>query len=155
MHDAAHMAEFTLIASEDGVRLGLQQVRAFLEASGLGEDACGTAEIVLAEALNNVAEHAYQMRGVGDIDLTVGVDPDGIDFDIRDTGVAMPGLILPTGQLPAMDGPLDSMPEGGFGWFLIHSQTDILTYQREDGQNHLHMHLPRDGEVGGKDAHAL
>lgn len=142
MHDHAGTAVFTVVASKDGVREGLLRIRQFLDRSVLNNDACGTAEIVLAEALNNIAEHAYKLCGDGDITVTLQVGSDGTVVDIVDRGRALPGSILPDGRLPSLDRPMDRLPEGGFGWFLIRSQTKALRYHRSDGCNHLHMHLP-------------
>ncbi|MEB8387708.1 ATP-binding protein [Rhodobacteraceae bacterium KMM 6894] len=141
MHDSASTAVFNVDASPEGVRDGLQRIRRFLDDSGVHQDMCGTAEIVLAEALNNVAEHAYELRGIGDVIVTLLVEPDGIQIDIVDFGLALPGLDLPRGKRPSLHHPKGALPEGGFGWFLIRSQTDALRYHRDDGRNHLYMHL--------------
>ena len=146
MQVSASTAVFALTASKDGVRDGLHQLRHFLDASGLSQDACGTAEIVLAEALNNIAEHAYDLSGTGKIVVTLQVEPDGTQIEIVDYGAALPGFTLPDGRLPSLDRSKDALPEGGFGWFLIRSQTDELNYHRRNGCNHLHMHIAHQEE---------
>ena len=57
-----------------GVRATLSGAISFLRNEGLEEDQVGTAEIVLAEVLNNIAEHAHQETGSGHIDLSLSVD---------------------------------------------------------------------------------
>ena len=78
----------------------------------LPEDERGTAEIVLAEVLNNVVEHAYASAS-GEIEVTVQITAAALTCTIIDRGRPMPGNALPVGtQLPALgEGDL---PEGGF-----------------------------------------
>jgi serine/threonine-protein kinase RsbW len=136
----------TFAASCGDVRAALADLRSFLQGAGLSADACGTAEIVLAEALNNVAEHAYAMSGSGTIQLEVTLMPGALAANITDEGAPLPGLCLPharnpTPGKPAKDGAGQDLPEGGFGWFLIHNLTSSLRYRRLDGRNHLHLGL--------------
>lgn len=95
------------------------------------------AELVLAEVLNNVVEHAYGEAG-GRVEVSLQKGPGGVQCLITDEGRAMPGGELPEGRLPG--GPeinLSDLPEGGFGWHLIRSLSTDLTYARVDGQNRL------------------
>lgn len=138
----------TANASPDGVRAALSDIRAFLRAAHLGEDACGTVEIVLAEALNNVAEHAYAMTGTGTIQINLALKDGALKVDIVDEGAALPGLRLPAGRAPDLGVPGTALPEGGFGWFVIHSLTSTLNYRRRDGCNHLHLVLDCSGQDG-------
>jgi serine/threonine-protein kinase RsbW len=132
----------TATASPDGVRAALGDIRTFLRALYLSEDACGTAEIVLAEALNNVAEHAYAaITGTGTMQINLALNHGALRVDIVDEGASLPGLRLPAGRAPDLGGPGSTLPEGGFGWFVIRSLTSTLNYQRLDGCNHLHMVL--------------
>ncbi|WP_431297839.1 ATP-binding protein [Tabrizicola sp. BL-A-41-H6] len=102
----------------------------------------GTTELVLAEVLNNIVEHAYA-GGNGQIALSLGLSSAGLAVRISDNGLAMPGGAVPAGLLPTdPDGPAATLPEGGFGWFLIRSLTRDLCYDRKDGQNHLSFTLP-------------
>ncbi|NHB76482.1 ATP-binding protein [Rhodobacter sp. M37P] len=110
--------------------------------SALREDARGSAEVVLAEALNNVAEHAYGEAG-GQVEVTLRQETAGIRCLIVDAGRAMPGGTLPEGRLPPDRGPaLQDLPEGGFGWHLIRSLCTDLSYSRIADRNHLTFLLP-------------
>jgi serine/threonine-protein kinase RsbW len=92
---------------------------------------------VLAEVLNNVAEHAYGDAG-GRVAVTLTPDPAGVRCLVVDAGRAMPGGQLPEGRLPlGPDMALEDLPEGGFGWHLIRSLCADLTYARVGGQNRL------------------
>jgi len=137
-----HAASFVYDATEDGVRCVLRDMRSWLAGMGLDEDFCGTAEIALAEALNNVAEHAYPGDASGTAQVELRLTPEGCEFDLTDDGRPMPGLSLPAGQLPPMGGRREAQPEGGFGWFMIRTLSDRLTYTRKAGTNHVHMRLP-------------
>ncbi|MFN7053455.1 MAG: ATP-binding protein, partial [Gemmobacter sp.] len=104
----------------------------------LPETARGTAEVVLAEALNNIVEHAYA-ASEGDIEITLTSDKGGLTCRIVDHGRPMPAHRLPDGTLPAPD-PLPP-PEGGFGWYLIRTLSRDLEYRHADGRNHLSFRL--------------
>ena len=101
----------------------------------------GTAQIVIAEALNNIVEHAYA-SGAGEIELSLRRSGGKLSVRITDRGQPMPGNTLPAGALPAPD-PANP-PEGGFGWFLIRSLTQDLRYCRSGGCNHLFFRLDAD-----------
>lgn len=95
----------------------------------------GTAEIVLAEVLNNIAEHAYASFS-GQIEVELTAHDTFLFVRTLDRGLAMPEGEVPWGRLEAVTG-IQDLPEGGFGWYLIRSLTQELTYQRQDGANHL------------------
>jgi serine/threonine-protein kinase RsbW len=125
-----------------GVRAGLSAACAALAAAGVAEPELGAAEIALAEVMNNIAEHAYA-AGPGPIALRIGrCDATGaLVVVLLDCGAAMPGLRLPPGEPPLLDGPADDLPEGGFGWFLIRSLAADLDYRRRAGCNRLRFRL--------------
>jgi len=122
-------------ASDAAVRILLAELRGWLTCLGMDEDICGSVEIVMAEALNNIVEHAYSGAGKGLVDVSVTQQTAQLSFTIRDEGQPMPGLRLPDNQLPDANGPLAELPEGGFGWFLIHHLTRQLSYERQGDQN--------------------
>lgn len=110
---------------------------------GLPEEACGRSEIVLAEALNNIVEHAYAGCAGGEIRLRLEVSASQIAVTLTDRGRALRGLDLPAGRRPDLDLSCDALPEGGFGWFLIRELSESLEYSRRDGCNFLTLRLPR------------
>ncbi|MFM7336546.1 MAG: ATP-binding protein [Tabrizicola sp.] len=124
------------------VRQALTRMVASPPLSDLTDDDRGTAELVLAEILNNVAEHAYSEAG-GEVEVRLDPEPEGLRCLVLDSGREMPGGRLPEGRLPGgPDVALDDLPEGGFGWHLIRSLCAGLTYTRADGQNRLAFFLP-------------
>lgn len=104
--------------------------------------AMGTIEIVLAEVLNNITEHAYEDRGYGAINTRISVAPDSMFVTLVDYGKPMPGLSLPEGKQADLNVALDDLPEGGFGWFMIRELTQDLHYGRQNDQNHLTFRIP-------------
>jgi serine/threonine-protein kinase RsbW len=127
-----------IVISSDpmAVRQGLKSLFQSLLLKGLEEVDCGKAEIVLAEALNNIVEHAYA-DGTGEIELTICVNRQGLDCRIVDHGAPMPDGALPAGILAAPE----DLPEGGFGWSLIRALSEDLRYARVAGQNQLTFRL--------------
>lgn len=119
------------------VRCALAETCARLSDGANGTDTVGQVEIVLAEVLNNVVEHALRHEEEGEILLSVSRDGDGWRFDICDDGVAMPGGIVPHPPLPETNRPLQDLPEGGFGWAIVNMLASDLSYRRKAGRNHL------------------
>lgn len=101
-------------------------------------DSRSTLELVLAEVLNNVVEHAYA-HYPGNIEVTLWPHADGMRGCIVDSGLPMPNGQVPAGDPPDLVGDL---PEGGFGWNLIRSLTTGLDYRRVADRNHLQFTLP-------------
>ncbi len=132
-----------LSGGEIAVRRTLVHLRDRLRVAGVAESDNYDVELVLAEVLNNVFEHAYRDRPDGWIELHVRVAPSAIEMHLIDEGHAMPNLRLPTGTLPDPAVSLDQLPEGGFGWHLIRSLTDRLSYRRVVAENRLEMTLRR------------
>lgn len=110
-----------------------------LLADPLAQETRDAAQIVLAEALNNIVEHAYGQTS-GEIEVTVAVTERGVQCDIVDFGLPMPGGQLPTGILAA-HGSFEDLPEGGFGWHLIRTLSQDLNYQRDGARNLLSFRI--------------
>lgn len=140
----AAQLHLAFVASAGAIRDNLGRLLSQPPLSGLSDDARSAAELVLAEVLNNVAEHAYPDQ-VGPVSVTLWRNPEGIDCLIVDQGAAMPRGRLPEGRLPGAASGLDDLPEGGFGWHLIRTLTRDLGYVRAEGSNRLYFRLPLAG----------
>jgi serine/threonine-protein kinase RsbW len=140
-NDQAEQLHLAFLASAASVRENLRRLMSQPLLSNMPDDVRGTAELVLAEVLNNVAEHAYADRP-GPVSVTLHRDLQGIDCLIVDQGAAMPGGSLPEGRSPGAELGLDDLPEGGFGWHLIRTLTLDIGYARIDGCNRLSFRLP-------------
>lgn len=136
-------------ATPETVRAILADLRALFITIGLLEDQCGIVEIAVAEALNNIVEHAYAPVCAGPLRLRVWRNTDRLCIELRDNGAPMPGLLLPDAHLPDATGPLETLPEGGFGWFLIHDLSDSLHYSRIGTENQLTLEFALNPETGG------
>jgi serine/threonine-protein kinase RsbW len=129
----------TIAGRENAVRGGLAQIMMCLKPLGLTVDDAGTVELVLAETLNNIVEHALattqdttiiEVRGSHN-SLT------GLRVTVIDQGKPMPTGTAPVAKAPDVDVAFDDLPEGGFGWFMIHTLATEVTYSRIGQSNHL------------------
>jgi serine/threonine-protein kinase RsbW len=106
---------------------------------GLKAHQRSTAELLLAEVLNNVVEHAYA-NITGDIEVSVAHCGRSLMFRVVDCGAELPGHVLPPGHL-ADFGQHSDLPEGGFGWHMIRALAKDVEYRRQDGCNQLSFRL--------------
>lgn len=132
----------TLRSGPLAVRNALSQILSELGLLGLPDDDLGKIEIVLAEALNNVVEHAYPSTGPGGhIDIDCRIHTNGLHVRIVDHGRAMPGGDLPRGKPVDVARDLPDLPEGGFGWSMILRLAEDVCYSRRDDRNILNLRL--------------
>ena len=108
-----------------------------LEDAGFTSDERWTVELVLAEVLNNVVEHAYADRDDGIITVRMERHVDGLRFFVEDRGVPMPHGQIVIGRPPRSDVAFDDLPEGGFGWLMIQHLARDVQYRREADRNAL------------------
>lgn len=130
-------AEFRIGADAGAIRRGLGHALGVAPLAMLGADDRERAEIVLAEALNNVAEHAYRGNS-GEIRLFVTRRPRDLLCRVEDAGAPMPGRCLPGIASPVPGALMDS----GYGWHLIRALTNGVLYERVDDINRLTFRLP-------------
>lgn len=134
--------EIIFQSSELAVRDALARMISELEVYNLDPEETGTVQLVAAEVLNNIVEHAYPPEtSSGPIRLRCGFQDDGLHLHISDQGAAMPEGRLPLGNRPNLDTDLDDLPEGGFGWFMIQDLAKDVEYRRENDENHLHLRI--------------
>jgi serine/threonine-protein kinase RsbW len=127
-----------------GVLMALGEV--FQEYS-LREGVVSSIEIVLSEVINNINEHAYRGAPDGPVELHAAFDGSDVLFQIVDSGIEMPGGRIPPRIHPDVTGPLVQLPEGGFGWCLIHDLAHDLNYRREKGENRFSFRVTIDGAL--------
>lgn len=146
-------------ATADAVRDTLLTVDTTLAESGAAKDLRTRTQIALAEACNNIVEHAYAPPcDVADpvIVLDIAGDRGGLQITLRDRGRAMPDGPLPSNDLPPLDpDDLNGLPEGGFGWALLREMTRALSISRRNGQNILRFRLPHEDRPAHLDRHAI
>ena len=134
---------FCLAFSSDptAVRNAIQAVTRALSRGIVSSDELALIEIVLSEVTNNIVEHAYQEKRGQPIDLRVSSHQYGINFEIVDQGLAMPNGEIPEGVPQKLDRPVADLPEGGFGWPIIHQLASGLEYARVGDENHLRFYF--------------
>lgn len=153
---AEAFAGFTLrvLARNRSIRDALAEIRSRLARMNLVEEELTTVEVVLAEVMNNVAEHAYAWRRDGEMVLGLRMTSDGLTISVTDEGLPMPDAELPFGERLDPTVPLGDMPEGGFGWLIIRQLARDVSYFRQEGVNQLSFRVAvgqrparaRDGE---------
>ncbi|MEP2782673.1 MAG: ATP-binding protein [Pseudoruegeria sp.] len=129
------------VPSDDlSVRDALLKIENGLHSINAPDAVCGTAQMVLAEILNNVVEHAYASKD-GEIEITLSPKGDMLFCLISDAGEPMPNNTLPEGRGVQDDTDLMDLPEGGFGWLLINEYARNLNYRRNNDKNILTFQL--------------
>lgn len=124
------------------MRVALAQVLKGLGPLGLNKDDIDNVELVLAEALNNIVEHAYAPDdAAGRITIKCMHQDNGLHLEIEDEGARMPDGLPPTGSGQDLCLAVEDLPEGGFGWFLIRSLATDVTYARVGAANRLRLRL--------------
>ncbi|WP_438992030.1 ATP-binding protein [Lentibacter sp.] len=140
--DIKKQIQLEFSGSELGVRKALQTIIDGLVGGGHCQNDLGLVEVVLAEVFNNIVEHAYEAGSAGRIFVSVTVCAERFCFLVTDEGRALPFEAISQGGLPELDGPLETLPEGGFGWYLVRKLASDLSYQRKDGRNELMFSMP-------------
>lgn len=119
----------------DNVSAHLKKLDAEMDRSAVMPSCKDDVLIVLGEVLNNIVEHGYKDRSGGDIHLKAQAEKDAVHISTVDHGPPIPRSTLTDANLPTKTDDAQAMPEGGFGWFMIHALTDDMSYERVDGQN--------------------
>lgn len=130
----------TIASDPLSVRDGLRELMQSPQLDWISATGRSATEIVLAEALNNIVEHAYAGQA-GTIVISIHQAETFLRVRITDRGTALPDEGMPDGCLPALCHAND-LPEGGFGWHLIRTLATGLSYSRIDGENHLCFKVP-------------
>lgn len=130
---------YQCMATPEDVRQLLAAFDGFLLRAHIHREQAENLRIVAAEALNNVAEHAYAGRNSGKVGFLCAVGEAGVICRISDRGGPLDQL--PEGLAPDLSG---SLPEGGFGWFLIRQLATHIRYQRKGARNLLSFAIKQD-----------
>ena len=131
-------------ATEGAVSAILARLERSLAARGTTKETRADIQLALAEILNNIIEHSVAGLADPQIRLLMTQAAGRLQVEIADRGRPLPPSLLSAAALPAMpDDPLDidALPEGGFGWFIIHSLAHDMTYERAGGTNLLSFYF--------------
>ncbi|MGK7943184.1 MAG: ATP-binding protein [Microcystaceae cyanobacterium] len=93
-------------------------------------------DLILAEAVTNIIDNAYQDDQVHQIQIKLAtIESDQkVILTIEDDGIPFNPLETPEAELPAT---LEEAKIGGLGIHLIRNYSDECYYQRQDDQNYL------------------
>ena len=131
--------DLVFAATEDEASAGIAQLSNCLAARGLPAHKASDVKIALAEAINNVVEHAYAGVTAAQVNVRCRLHQDWLEILIFDTGTPLPGFRVPDGTPAELGTTIEDLPEGGFGWFLIHTLTSAIRYERSEGCNRLSL----------------
>ena len=144
-HEAIRQTRFFEIvcdATFEDVRMVLKQMDMRLKAQGVDPDKRGTAQMVLAEAMNNIVEHAYaDTPKTGILQLWVDADKDSLRVKLVDGGAPMPWNKVRNPRTLRRPLSLKYAKEGGYGWSIITTLATDLGYERINDQNHLSFRI--------------
>ena len=128
-------------ATDIAVRSALQKITGGLHHLELDRGTLDMIELVLAEATNNIVEHAYA-ESKGEIQMKCIVKAPLLEFTLIDYGLPMPNHQLPKSKEHDLENGLDALPEGGFGWAMIRDLCSSVSYRRQAQSNELRLILP-------------
>ncbi|MEM1297671.1 MAG: ATP-binding protein [Pseudomonadota bacterium] len=140
MNDMSQDARFSILSSFENVANLAEDVSVLCgNRAEIDEDTADMLRLCLAEALNNIVEHAYQGAEGKPIFADVQFMRDRFEVHLIDEGQPMPQGQVPSGDADYDLDDFENLPEGGFGWMLIRSQMDMIEYERRDGCNVLRL----------------
>ena len=133
--------KFTIsfLATELEARQAILSTSGRLRAGGIPRHRADEIEIALAEAINNVVEHAYAGREPGMVRILCNLQWEHLTVRICDDGTPLPQNRLPQGLAAELSGAKADLPEGGFGWFLIRELTSEISYDHHGEENRLSL----------------
>ena len=134
--------DFIIPATNLAVRRLLHGLHLSLLSNGVAQPDVEHTELVLAEVLNNIVEHAYADRQRGSIVMSAQLLQHTLAIELMDNGAPMPRNQLPSDEHPSQRSVYD-LPECGFGWHMIRALTEKLDYERKGEQNRLTLQIPR------------
>lgn len=140
MSETIEHLQFSISSSFENVADLAERVSLACSAQdGAHTDASDMLRLCLAEALNNIVEHAYCGAEGKPIYADVHLKRTGYEVLLIDEGRPMPDGEAPDGEIEFDEDDLSALPEGGFGWMLIRSEMDLVEYERREGCNVLKL----------------
>lgn len=129
-------ARYSIQSSFQNVADLAEQVGEFCNtATEAEQDHVDEIRLCVAEALNNIVEHAYEGAEGKPIHADVEVATGRMQVVLIDEGKPMPAYQIPETEVDFDPTDLENLPEGGFGWMLIREQMDEVEYERRGGCN--------------------
>ena len=121
--------KLAITARADSAHTCLDTLRKYCFTIGFNTEECFHIEVVLAEVINNIVEHALLDRPDEFIKIRCSAVKTMLVIEVLDNG--KPLLTVPKDTLPDWDA------ESGRGWPIIYSWMDEVTYCHSNHQNQL------------------
>ena len=99
------------------------------------------ATLVIEELVVNALSYGAQTPETGMLEVRVQQQADHLCIDVYDNGCAFDPFSL---SEPNLDADLDSRRVGGLGVFLVKTLSQTYRYERQDGLNHVQLHMTLD-----------
>ena len=131
--------DLSFAATESEASAGIAQLSRCLAGQGLPAHKAGDVKIALAEAINNVVEHAYADVTPAKVKVRCRLHRNWLEILISDTGESVAGISCSRRCTRAAGFICRRVARRGFGWFLIHELTSDIHYERCDGCNRLSL----------------
>ncbi len=119
----------------------LDEIREFVgeiaRAGGFGDKDIYNIQLATDEAASNIIEHAYENQPEGILELSCGMQGDGIKIILIDHGEPFDPAAIP---MPDLKADLSDRKIGGLGIFLMRKLMDEVSYEpKPDKSNVLTM----------------
>ena len=99
--------------------------------------------LVLEELVLNVIDYGFDDgKDDHELEVVLASEDDKLTIEITDDGI--PFDPLQDAKKPDVNAPLEDRPIGGLGVHLVRTMMNEVSYQREDGKNHLTLVAHRD-----------
>lgn len=105
--------DLSFAATESEASAGIAQLSRCLATQGLPQHKAGDVKIALAEAINNVVEHAYADVTPAKVQVRCRLHRNWLDILISDTGHPCPGFRFRTAFRHRWDQPSTNCPKVG------------------------------------------
>ena len=112
-------------------------VRGICAYTPLNEMEVSQMEGCVVEVVNNAIKHSYHLQPGHDVDITISLYLERIEFSIGNTGEPMKSR--EPAKMDFDPKNVRALPEGGMGLYIVKSVMDEVSYQCLDGVNTVSM----------------
>jgi len=134
---AIRRIKFSVSSRLEEVSLVGLAVRGICASVPLNEAEASQMEICVVEVVTNAIKHSYHLQPGHNVDITILLYPDRIEFVVGNTGEPMREEKASRMDFDPQD--VQALPEGGMGLHIVKSVMDELIYQSIDGVNTFRM----------------
>ena len=128
------------------------QMRSVWLAMGLPDREAIALEVCVIEAVNNAIQHAYGGEAGHWVDVTTTLSGLKLVIEVRDSGARLDAGRLARRPSSPLDMDVRTLPERGYGLFILKEALDEVVYETHAGDNVLtltktlsHLNAPAPG----------